>query len=129
MKRKLLFALALLSSGVCNLWAQTDVTSTYITNADFSQTAALTSTYLYGYDKDGSPANFQTVDGWTSVVTATNTSGTSKGGYAGGVFSYGSSTHLKGNDKGAPASGPNGGSGNCLGFLQFGQLVVISIKR
>ena len=36
MKRKLLFALALLISGVCNLWAQTDVTSTYITNADFS---------------------------------------------------------------------------------------------
>ena len=35
MKRKLLFALALLLSGVCNLWAQTDVTSTYITNAGF----------------------------------------------------------------------------------------------
>ena len=35
MKRKLLFALALLISGVCNLWAQTDVTSTYITNPSF----------------------------------------------------------------------------------------------
>lgn len=42
MKRKLLFALALLISGVCNLWAQTDVTSTYITNADFSSTTGWT---------------------------------------------------------------------------------------
>ena len=42
MKRKLLFALALLISGVCNLWAQTDVTSTYMTNPSFEAANATT---------------------------------------------------------------------------------------
>ena len=118
MKRKLLLA-ALCVVGALGFKAnaQTDVTSTYLTNADFSQSTALTDTYLYGYSKDGSPANFQTVTGWTHQVTKTNGSGTGAGGYAGGVFSYGSSTHLKGNDKGAPSAGPNGESGNCFGFF------------
>ena len=35
MRKKLLITIALLVSGVGNLWAQTDVTSTYIENADF----------------------------------------------------------------------------------------------
>ena len=106
---------ALITTGA---WAQTNVTSTYLTNADFSKSTALTSTYLYGYKKDGTPANFQTVDGWTSVVTKVNNSGDNAGGYAGGVFAYGSATHLKGNDKGAPANSPSGETtGNCFGFF------------
>ena len=68
-KLKLLFAIcALMVGGVSVVQAQTDVTSTYLTNADFEETTALTSSYLYGYGKDGSPYGFQTVDGWTSVV-------------------------------------------------------------
>ena len=117
MKLKQLLAAALLvcSSGA---WAQTDVTSTYLTNADFSQTTALTGDYLYGYGKDGSPYGFQTVDGWTSVVTKDAGDSYSGSGTAAGVFSYGSSTQLKGNAKAAPATNPNGeASGNCFGFF------------
>lgn len=117
-KRKLLFAAALFlfSAGA---WAQTDVTSTYLTNADFEADEALTSTYLYGYGKDGSPYGFQPITGWTSVVL----NGASDGGYAnsgmaGGVFSYGSATQLKGNAKAAPATNPNGeATGKCFGFF------------
>lgn len=121
MKKLKLFMTALALIGGMNVaFAQTDVTSTYLTNADFSQTTALTSTYLYGYGKDGSPYGFQTVDGWTSVVTAGDNSNASypNSGTAAGVFSYGSSTQLKGNSKAAPDTNPNGeASGNCFGFF------------
>jgi hypothetical protein len=106
--------------GVLTTQAQTDVTSTYLTNADFSQTTALTGTYLYGYGKDGSPYGMQAIDGWTSVVTAgdNSTANSPNSGVAGGVFSYGSSTQLKGNSKAAPATNPDGeATGNCFGFF------------
>jgi len=120
MKRKLLFAALCAVAALGQLRAQTDVTSTYLTNADFSQTTPLTDTYLYGYGKDGSPYGFQAIDGWTSVVTSGDDSNSSypNSGMAGGVFSYGSSTQLKGNAKAAPATNPNGeASGNCFGFF------------
>ena len=119
MKRKLLFLATLVVSAL-GLRAQTDVTSTYLTNADFSATTPVTGSYLYGYGKDGSPYGFQTVDGWTSVVTAGDNSNTKypNSGMAGGVFSYGSSTQLKGGGKAAPATSPAGeATGNCFGFF------------
>ena len=110
-------ALALVG-GANFAFAQTDVTSTYLTNADFSQTTALTGDYLYGYGKDGSPYGFQTVDGWTSVVIKDAGDSYSGSGTAAAVFSYGSSTQLKGNSKAAPATNPAGeASGNCFGFF------------
>ena len=57
MKKKLLFAAAMLLAAV-GVNAQTDVTSTYLTNADFEASTALTSDFLYGYSKDGSPSGF-----------------------------------------------------------------------
>ena len=120
MKIKKLFALAVAMLCTAVTWAQTDVTSTYLTNADFSQSTPLTGTYLYGYGKDGLPYGFQTIEGWTSVVTAGDNSNSSypNSGMAAGVFAYGSSTQLKGNSKAAPATNPNGeASGNCFGFF------------
>ena len=120
MKLKSLIALAIALLFSASGWAQTDVTSTYLTNADFSQTTALTGTYLYGYGKDGSPYGFQAVDGWTFVVTSADNSNAKypNSGMAAGVFSYGSSTQLKGNAKAAPATNPNGeASGKCFGFF------------
>ena len=119
MKLKKLFAAALL---VCSAgaWAQTDVTSTYLTNANFEADEALTGTYLYGYGKDGTPYGLQAITGWTSVVTAGDNDNNSypNSGMAGGVFSYGSSTQLKGNSKAAPATNPDGeASGKCFGFF------------
>ena len=119
MKQKLLLALlALFTLGGSNLFAQTDVTSTYLTNADFSQSTAIESN-LKGYGKDGTPYGFQTVDGWTSVVLAGDNSNASfpNSGMGGAVFAYGSSYQLQGNSKAAPAAGPNGEAGNCFGFF------------
>lgn len=118
-KLKLLLTAFALLGGVFAANAQTDVTSTYLTNADFSSTTPVTGTYLYGYGKDGTPYGYQTVDGWTSVVTAGDNSNASypNSGTAAGVFSYGSSTQLKGNAKAAPAKGPNSEDGKCFGFF------------
>ena len=58
-----------LAGGMNCAFAQTDVTSTYLTNADFSQTTAFADEFLYGYVSDGTPNLFQPIDGWTSVVT------------------------------------------------------------
>ena len=118
-KLKLFMTALALVGGVNFALAQTDVTGTYLTNADFETDEALTSDYLYGYGKDGSPYGFQTITGWTSVVLKD----ASDGGYAGsaiagGIFSYGSSTQLKGNGKAAPATNPEGeATGKCFGFF------------
>ncbi|MBP5771424.1 MAG: hypothetical protein J6W75_08705 [Bacteroidaceae bacterium] len=118
MKVKQLLTAALLfcSAGA---WAQTDVTSTYLTNADFSASTAIESN-LKGYGKDGSPYGFQAVDGWTTVITSGDNSNTTypNSGMGGAVFAYGSSYQLQGNNKSAPATNPAGeASGNCLGFF------------
>lgn len=51
MKRKLLLGLAVSLLCTVGAWAQTDVTSTYLTNADFSETTPLDN-HLCGYGKD-----------------------------------------------------------------------------
>ena len=107
---------ALITTGA---WAQTDVTATYITNADFSQSTPIESN-LKGYGKDGTPYGFQTVDGWTSVVLSADNSNASypNSGMGGAVFAYGSSYQLQGNNKTAPATNPEGeATGNALGFF------------
>ena len=119
MKKLKLFLAAALMLCSAGAWAQTDVTSTYLTNADFSSSTPIASN-LKGYGKDGTPYGFQSVDGWTSVVTSGDNSNTSypNSGMGGAVFAYGSSWQLQGNNKAAPATNPNGeASGNCLGFF------------
>jgi|GEM_PF-6712916 len=117
MKKKLFLLLCTMLTMI-GVQAQTDVTSTYLTNADFSSSTPINSN-LKGYGKDGSPYGFQTVDGWTSVVTK----GASDGGYANSgmaaaVFAYGSSYQLQGNNKTAPATNPDSeATGNCFGFF------------
>lgn len=113
----LITAFALL--GASQTWAQTDVTSTYLTNADFEGSTPIASN-LKGYGKDGTPYGFQSVDGWTSVVTNGDNSEKSypNSGMGGAVFAYGSSYQLQGNNKAAPATNPSGeATGNCLGFF------------
>lgn len=121
MKRKLLFAAMTLIAGAWSLGAhaqQQDVTSTYLTNADFESSAALT-TNLKGYGKDGSPYGFQAVDGWTSVVTNGDNGNAAypNSGMGAAVFAYGSTNQMQGNNKSAPANGPESSSTKCLGFF------------
>ncbi len=121
--KKLLTVAALLAAGglTHSAWAQTDVTSTYLTNADFEESEALTSN-VFGYGKDkgeGDVYGLQSVSGWefTFVNTETDEKGFENGGLGGGVFSYGSTNQMKGNSKSAPAASPNETTGNCLGFF------------
>lgn len=106
--------LALFTLGGSNLFAQTDVTSTYLTNADFSQSTAIDN-HVCGYRADMSKngttyCNMQAVDGWEFGVANGDTKG-------GAVFAYGSTPQLKGNNVAAPSAGPNGEEGNCLGLF------------
>ena len=121
MKRFLLFTMLCIVSvlfGALPASAQTDVTSTYLTNADFSQSTPI-ATNLKGYGKDGTPYGFQKVDGWTSVVTNGDNSNASypNSGMGGAVFAYGSTYQLQGGNQAAPTAGPDGNAGNCLGFF------------
>ena len=120
MKVKQLLAAVLLMGGT-GAWAQTDVTSTYLTNADFSEGPVITAD-IRGYGKDmasGDVYGFQDVTGWTKVVTAADNSNASypNSGMAGGVLAYGSTNQLKGNNVTAPAAGPDESSVNGLGFF------------
>ncbi len=123
MKRKLLLSLAVSLLSTVGAWAQTDVTSTYLTNADFSATTPIDN-HLCGYGKDMAKNNttyygFQAVDGWTPVVLSSASDEGYEGSALGGaVFSYGSEWEMKGNNKTAPATAPDGAVvGQCFGFF------------
>lgn len=117
----LLASLALLFAG--GAWAQTavDVTDDCLTNADFSQSTPLTGD-LRGYGKDmveGDSYGFQAVEGWDFIVLQGDNATPSypNSGMGGGVFAYGSASQVRGNNKTAPATDPDGNPGNCLAFF------------
>lgn len=121
MKRKLLLLTALVVSALTGMRAQTDVTSTYLTNAAFEASTATTSD-VRGYGKDmvsGDVYGFQPVDGWTSVVVNGDNSDSNypNSGMGAAVFAYGSTNQLKGGNKTAPGEGPETGAANALGFF------------
>lgn len=125
MNLKKLITLTAMTVMTGNVWGQTDVTSEYIRNADFSEDAALT-VHLCGYGKDisvsgnkldGNNAVYgsQAVTGWTDNNIKTDKSGPAG---AGGIFAYGTAPQLKGNSKAAPESNPAGeGTGKALGIF------------
>ena len=123
MKRKLLLSLAVSLLSTVGAWAQTDVTSTYLTNADFSATTPIDN-HLCGYGKDMAKNNttyygFQAVDGWTPVVlSSVSDEGYEGSGMGAAVFAYGSTAEMKGYSKTAPATAPDGAVvGQCFGFF------------
>lgn len=106
-----------------NTWAQEDVTSKYLTNADFSASTAIDN-HLCGYGADMSKNGttyygFQAVTGWELKIINADNKNTEypNSGVGGAVFEYGSDYQLKGNNKAAPAAGPDGNAGNGLGFF------------
>ena len=91
-----------------------DVTEYFLVNADFGQSTP-TTTSIFGYAADATTAGvdtkyFQYVDGWTIEGSGADGSGA-------GVFSYGSSCQLRGNNVTPPAAGPSGTNGKCLGLF------------
>ncbi|MBO5585182.1 MAG: hypothetical protein J5924_02250 [Bacteroidaceae bacterium] len=94
-----------------------------IKNADFSESTPLDN-HLCGYGKDMEKNGttyygLQDVEGWNKyVISGDNTTAAyPNSGMGGGVFAYGSSYELKGNNKVAPTAGPDGGEGQALGFF------------
>ena len=116
-KQFLAAALLLCTAGAS---AQTDVTSTYLTNADFESDDAI-AVHLCGYKADASKAEnqyngtnalywAQPVTGWTSNEAADTR--------AAGIFAYGSDQQLRGNKQSAPATNPQGqATGKALGLF------------
>ena len=112
-KLKLLLAVAALF-GVSTAWAQTDVTSTYLTNADFSQgTLASPAICTYAKDKSGNNtdyANLVDLDGWTAQDNGD--------GKAGGPVAIGSGVWVGGSGYTAPPTNSDGEvTGNVLGIV------------
>lgn len=94
-----------------------------IKNADFSESTPLDN-HLCGYGKDMEKNGttyygLQDVEGWNKyVISGDNTTAAyPNSGMGGGVFAYGSSYQLKGNNNVAPTAGPDGGEGQALGFF------------
>lgn len=104
MKKKYLILTGLLFAwmGAQPVSAQTDVTSKYIKNADFSESSSWVTSDIV---VDGSP-HALSVSEWTGTANT--------GGYtSGGVIQYGSGRKLNGSA--VPATGPSGGTdGGCL---------------
>lgn len=105
--------------------ATEDVTSQYLTNADFTTDTALTNgVCTYSKDMANNSTTYfglQAVTGWTANVPTDNqtyTEASSMCARAGGVFAYGNTAWLGGSDYVAPATNPNSGSdGQCLGVI------------
>ena len=113
MKLKQIFAAALLFC-TAGAWAQTDVTSTYITNADFSQGTPITvGTCTYEKDKAGNSTNYAQlvpVDGWDIPANGD--------ARAGGLIAFGSGVWIGGPGYIAPATNSDGDAdGNILGLV------------
>lgn len=114
MKQKLLNLATALLLCSASASAQTDVTSTYLINADFSQGTPVTvGTCTYDYDKSKNGTTFcQLVDveGWTIPANGN--------GKAGGLIAFGSGVWIGGPGYNAPATNSDGDAeGNILGLV------------
>lgn len=126
-------ALGLWFSGGGIAQAQTDVTSQYLTNADFSQGTPV-AVNVCGYKGDISKTenklNGENAAYWAQQVSGWDISSEQKDTKAGAVFAYGSKPKLCGNNKSAPDKNPTGEvSGNALGiFAVWGGSILYTQK-
>ena len=114
MKKLKLFLAAALMLCSAGAWAQTDVTSTYLTNADFSQGTPITvGTCTYEKDKAGNNTNYAQlvpVEGWDIPANGD--------ARAGGLIAVGSGVWIGGPGYIAPATNSDGDAdGNILGLV------------
>ena len=116
---------------------QTDVTSTHLTNADFSAGAPIDNNICtYGKDMEGNNTTYygaQPINGWTNASVGETIEGYENSKIAGGLFAYGSTPWLGGSGTSAPAWGPTGNAGNAAGLcavwggsVQYTQNVTLS---
>lgn len=112
MKHFKLFLASFALMGAMNANAQTDVTATYLTNADFTEGTPLTvNVHTYAKDIVGTNiAQMQSVDGWDIVANGD--------ARAAGVFTYGDGLFVGGDSYFTPSTNPDGvAEGNALGMV------------
>ena len=113
MKRILLTLLVALPA--CLLWAETDVTSQLLTNADFDDASSFCTADIYTYAKDiagSGVSGMQPVAGWTM--------GENGDAHAAAAVPYGSSAFVGGSGYGVPAADADGRSNG-------GMLAVVAV--
>jgi len=114
MKRNKLLALAVAALCSASSWAQTDVTSRYLVNADFSEGTPITvgtTTYDYDMEKNGTTfCNLVPVAGWDIPDNGN--------ARAGGLIAFGSGVWIGGPGYNCPSTNADGESkGNILGLV------------
>lgn len=119
-KLKLLLAACALM-GASQTFAQTDVTSTYLTNANFATGTPIDNNVCtYGKDMAGNGTTYysaQAIEGWTNASAGVkDEQNFENSGLAGGLFTYGSTPWLAGSGNLAPATDPSGNAGNAAGL-------------
>ena len=135
MKRQLLFAMLSIVS-VLGIKAQEDVTSTYLSNADFSSGTPIDNNVCtYGKDMESNGTTYygpQAIDSWTNASVGTTADGYDNCGLAGALFEYGSTPWLAGTGTPAPATDSEGNAGNAAGLcavwggsIQYTQAVTL----
>ena len=103
-----------------NSSAQTDVTSTYLTNANFSAGTPIDDDVCtYGKDMSGNGTSYygaQAISGWTDASEGETVEDYPNSKLAGALFAYGGTPWLAGAGNTAPATDPNGNTGNAAGL-------------
>ncbi len=103
-----------------NVMAQTDVTATYLTNADFSSGTPINNgVCTYGKDMATNGTTYygaQPIEGWTNASVGTTDSGYENSKLAGALYQYGSGKWLAGTGTKVPATAPNGEAGHAAGL-------------
>ncbi len=136
MKRKLLFAIVALLCSIGS-WAQTDVTTTYLTNANFATGTPIDNhVCTYGKDMADNSTTYygaQEIDNWTNASVGTTADTYDNCGLAGALFAYGGTPWLCGSGYTAPATDSNGDAGNAAGLcavwgnrIQYTQAVTLA---
>ncbi len=116
--------------------SQSDVTSTYLKNADFSAGNAIDNhVCTFGKDMAGNNTTYygaQPISEWTNASAGYEDNGYQNCGPAGAVFAYGSTPWVGGAGTPAPAAGPTGDAGNAAGLcatwgqrIQYTQAVTL----
>ena len=119
MKRKLFLLLCALLTMI-GVQAGTDVTNTYLMNADFS-TGTPVDNHVCTYGKDMAANNTtyygaQAISGWTNASVGVTDQDYPNCGVAGALFTYGSSLWVAGAGTTVPAAGPSANPGNAAGL-------------
>lgn len=136
MKKIKLFLAAIAAMVGMSAFAQTDVTGTYLTNADFATGTPIDNNVCtYGKDMEANGTTYygaRVIEGWTNASVGATDEGYENCKLAGAIFKYGGTPWLAGSGTAAPTTDPEGDAGNAAGLcavwsgsIQYTQAVTL----